>query len=341
MYKYENIERVHLEISEICNAACPMCARFTAGGKNLVKYMNNDSISYDQFITIFDKEFIKQNKKWIICGVLGDPCTAKDLIPIIDYIIMHNPQADISVETNGGIRNTLWWKEFGKLSSKIYNLNVTFSIDGLSDTNHIYRRNVQWNKVIENLTAFIKSGGNATWQFIRFKHNEHQVKDAKELAKKLGVKNFKVKETNRFRKIHEDEYKYPVRSLGSDSVDYWIYPPDNFQPKTLTNINLNNTTIHCLAQTRKEIYVSAKGMIYPCCFIFSDIQENANIYESFDLNLLQVTKSRSLKDVIESNFFNYIEDSWVKTLATGRIKKCAEICGINNRVTQTNVTLSN
>ena len=56
---------------------------------------------------------------------------------------------------------------------------VIFAIDGLEDTNHLYRVNTNFNKIMENAKAFINAGGIARWDFIAFAHNEHQIEEAK------------------------------------------------------------------------------------------------------------------------------------------------------------------
>ena len=75
---------------------------------------------------------------------------------------------------------------------------VHFGIDGLEDTNHLYRVNVKWKKVMENVKAFVENGGNAIWDYIVFRHNEHQVEQAREFSNKIGFKKFLVKKTGRF-----------------------------------------------------------------------------------------------------------------------------------------------
>ena len=49
---------------------------------------------------------------------------------------------------------------------------VVFAIDGLQDTLGTYRRNVSFDKVIANASAFIAAGGRAEWDFLVFEHNE-------------------------------------------------------------------------------------------------------------------------------------------------------------------------
>ena len=70
--------------------------------------------------------------------------------------------------------------------------HVVFSIDGLEDTNHLYRRNVQWHKVMENAKSFIDAGGLARWRMIVFEHNAHQLKDAEQLSKAMGFGKFDI-----------------------------------------------------------------------------------------------------------------------------------------------------
>jgi hypothetical protein len=70
--------------------------------------------------------------------------------------------------------------------------------EGLEDTNHLYRQKVKWERVMENAKAFIDRGGHAKWDFIVFKHNEHQVDEARQLAMDMGFEKFQVKKTGRF-----------------------------------------------------------------------------------------------------------------------------------------------
>ena len=72
---------------------------------------------------------------------------------------------------------------------------VIFSVDGLADTNHIYRQGVVWDNVESNMRAFIDAGGRARWDFLIFEHNQHQVEEAEALANKWGCEKFMKKKT--------------------------------------------------------------------------------------------------------------------------------------------------
>ena len=51
----------------------------------------------------------------------------------------------LSMHTNGSAREQNWWKELAK-----YRVIVTFGIDGLEDTHHLYRISTDFNKIIDN-----------------------------------------------------------------------------------------------------------------------------------------------------------------------------------------------
>ena len=50
---------------------------------------------------------------------------------------------------------------------------------------------------MRNAQYFIEAGGRATWKMIRFKHNEHQIEQAKQLSQTLGFVDFIVVESPR------------------------------------------------------------------------------------------------------------------------------------------------
>ena len=187
MYNYNDIKEVHLEITQKCQAACPMCDRNENGGKDN-RHITNAELSLADCKRIFEPEFIAQLRTMYMCGNLGDPIVAKDTLEVFKYFREHNPTMWLSMNTNAGAKNTEWWEE---LAGVINNKGaVIFSVDGLRDTNHLYRQNVVWDNVERNMKAFISAGGRARWDFLIFEHNEHQVDEARRLADEIGVERF-------------------------------------------------------------------------------------------------------------------------------------------------------
>jgi sulfatase maturation enzyme AslB (radical SAM superfamily) len=56
---------------------------------------------------------------------------------------------------------------------------ITFSIDGLEDTNKIYRINSEWESIMNGFNTIKKYGIKTVWKFIVFRHNQHQIEEAK------------------------------------------------------------------------------------------------------------------------------------------------------------------
>lgn len=218
----DNIEfQIHLEPSDKCNAACAMCPRYTADGFEQ-KGLANTEWTLEEFKNAFPKVFLQRYlHKILSCGNFGDPCACRDLADIYAYAREVSPGIALCINTNGSLRTTEWWSKLGSVMREDQHPGnyCTFSIDGLEDTNHLYRRNTNFKKIIENAKAYIAAGGIAHWDFIVFEHNEHQVEEAKNLAYELGFKNFNIKRTTRWREFHNGQGSYPVYSKGKYLYD--------------------------------------------------------------------------------------------------------------------------
>ena len=236
------VKVLHLEPTDSCQAACPQCARETdqTFDKN-----DQNHLTVAQIKELFTEQQIKQLDKMYMCGVYGDPAAGKHTLEIFKYFRSVNPTITLGMNTNGGLRNSEWWRELAEILSgeKDY---VIFSIDGLEDTNHIYRVNVNWSKVIDNVNTFITAGGYAHWDMLVFEHNQQQVDECEQLARELKFSWFRAKVTRRHDFI-------PIDFLKS--------------PKGWNNPTVSEGTITCQAIKEQSIYISAKGVQYPCCYL--------------------------------------------------------------------------
>ena len=195
LYRYNDIKTVHLEITAACNAACPMCARNINGGE-VNPQLPLTELSLDDIKKIFLPEFVAQLDSIYMCGNYGDPIAARDTLEAFAYFRQHNANLHLSMHTNGSAKKPSWWAELAKVLGR--KGHVVFSLDGLEDTNHLYRQNTVWSKIMENAQAFIDAGGRARWDFIVFAHNEHQVEAAEALSKQMGFERFQFKKSARF-----------------------------------------------------------------------------------------------------------------------------------------------
>ena len=195
MYKYEDIRTVHLEMTELCNASCPMCARNLNGGE-VSPLLHDAELTISDIEQIFPVDFVKQLNRIYMCGNYGDPAVAKDTLEAFAYFREHNPKANLSMHTNGSVKRPEWWAELAEVINK--KGHVVFGLDGLEDTNHLYRQGTVWKNIMRNVEAFIAAGGRARWDYIVFNHNEHQVEEARALAERMGFEKFNIKKSNRF-----------------------------------------------------------------------------------------------------------------------------------------------
>ena len=73
------IKKVHIELTDKCQAQCPMCARNHNGGNDR-KHITNNDVSINQFKEWFPESFIQKLDLFYASGNYGDPAFAKDCL---------------------------------------------------------------------------------------------------------------------------------------------------------------------------------------------------------------------------------------------------------------------
>jgi MoaA/NifB/PqqE/SkfB family radical SAM enzyme len=341
MFKFSELETVHLEITNNCQASCPMCARNYHGGQDnpLIKLTG---WTLDEFKTIFTQEVMQQLKGVYFCGNFGDPILNNDLIPMVKHLAEHAPELVVNIHTNGGARKTEWWEELARAMPKYH--NVCFGIDGLEDTHHIYRIGTTYDNIIKNAKAFIAAGGRAEWAFIKFKHNEHQEQHARDRAASLGFHQFTLKNSSRF--LGEPRYRV-IDKEGN--VTHYIEPPSDNKMHFISKEMIERyketvmpLEVSCKVQKSKEIYIDAYKNIMPCCWIGS-IPYTQYDYDNVNAHIRSEIKRQynelsqdmgntnayevGIKGVIDSDSW---QNKWKTYWTTKKMIMCARICGQNS-----------
>ena len=281
-----------------------MCHRNIHGGveNSLLK---DADWTVEEFKTVFTESVLQQLKKISFCGTFGDPIMNNDLIAMCEYIRDNAPHMDIRIHTNGSARTADWWKRLTAAMTK--NHLIEFALDGLADTHHLHRIGTNFNKVLENAGTVIANGGRASWLFIKFKHNEHQVDEAKQMSESLGFSRFVLKNTRRF-----DDNKFVV--LNKDgSVSHFLEQPSNNVVNFVNRRDLENyqswpAEISCFALDTTEIYIDANFTVMPCCilaaFLYTnydiEVLKKHNIYnEQTSLNSVGLQIQKQLFDIVQ------------------------------------------
>jgi len=310
LWSYEKLGHIHIELSSLCNAACPNCPRYWMHTEVVQPELELTSITFEQFTTWFPLETIKKIKRWLFCGTNGDPMMAKDVYEILEYIVT-NTDADIQLNTNGGTRSIEFWTKLGKLfASKKRGLRyIIFSVDGLEDTNHIYRRNVKWDAVWNNMKAYASTGAHSQWDFLIFKHNEHQIKEAERLSKEIGITVFAPKRALGFEGRSPGEYKnMSVRDKEGNFL-YWIEPPSPEFRNVQTQLIFKDETTNKYDVPKEKTTPEAKieFMLY-----------NADRHKDFKFPEHHKDKTVKCKSIEKSGMEIYVD-------STGNVMPCCYV----------------
>jgi hypothetical protein len=198
------------------------------------------------------------------------------------------------MNTNGGLRSVEWWQELASILNQPRDY-VVFSIDGLADTNHIYRINVKWNKVLENAKAFINAGGSAHWDMLVFDHNRHQVDSAEYTAGLYGFKWFRAKVSKR----------HAVTPIS------FLHPPTGWKDPVVTN-----GSIECHALKESSVYISAQGIIYPCCWLgYTSSEHTINTFDSIQISWSHTPLSTCAETCRTNNSGSSFTNQWQREVA--------------------------
>jgi MoaA/NifB/PqqE/SkfB family radical SAM enzyme len=283
---YNAVKVLHVEPTNVCQAECPLCLRET---DPLFNKEVHQHLTVETLQSRLSEDFIANLDKMFMCGNYGDPAAGKYSLEIFKYFRNVNPNITLGMNTNGGLRNVQWWTELASIT-KLNKDYVVFSIDGLENTNHLYRKNVDWNKVIENVTGFIQAGGNAHWDMLVYQYNEHQVDQCMSLAKKLGFKWFRAKVSKRKSNIIH------------------LQPPESWR-----NRPINSNQIDCFVLKEKSIYIDASGKIFPCCWLGSTdrtLDKFDSIINSWQDNCHPICQNTCSSRNNKTNF----TDQWQKNI---------------------------
>lgn len=322
-FAIESLKRIEIGITSYCNARCPLCPRqkfFSYDEDPKVHHMHLEKQKLFSLLPSFSKstdlsvEFI---------GGFGDPILHPDLLEVCEeYLKSSNIR--IVLETNGGVRNLEFWKSLGELSKRTGRLIVRFSIDGLSDTNHIYRAQTQFDKIITKATHYIENGGEAQWKFICFEHNQHQHEEAKTMAEELGFKKFILHHTSRWMAA-----EHPIKGTSH------ILRPSDEAKKNIEKMKYmseDSSNFRCKSLDQKSLFINFRFELWPCCYfsIEKEKYERWNTYwekitDMYGNGFNDLSKV-SLSEMLEHPYFQkIIPESW--SSKENYTSVCGKFCG--------------
>ncbi|MFH1249400.1 MAG: radical SAM protein [archaeon] len=234
-----------IEPTNFCNLKCPLCPT----GLGLLG-REKGAMRFEDFKRVFDQfsPYIIHLRLWN----WGEPLLNKNLFKMISYAKKQG------VFVNTSTNSFFLTKDNAAEIVKSRLDEIIISLDGASEkTYRKYRKNGSFKKVIEALQTLVaqKKKENTKYpaiklQFIVMKHNEHEIKDAIKLAKKIGVDSIFFK------------------TVGV--MDISVYEPiKGYLPK---NPRLRRYSNEVEGQKRnfcdylwEETTVNVDGSVVPCC----------------------------------------------------------------------------
>lgn len=287
MITLSDIKALNIEATSRCTARCPFCSR-----QQKVHDYGAHRISFSD-IQKLPKEFIRGLRRITFAGNFGDLSCNPEMIDIVSYIKGLNKKIVLGGETNAATQKPAWWHALGNYYRDGM---MIFAVDGLSDTHALHRVGTNFDTVIGNIRAFTASGGRATWKFIVFEHNEHQIKSAEKLAKESGCHQFIV--------VSSRDYNDTLRKPKTLDIKikrdlFRLYKDESMEAS-------------CKPIADGSLYIAADGTVHPCCFAHCMYITEHNQQFRYILPLIERYKerinfkTRQLEDIITGKYFQKV-----------------------------------
>jgi MoaA/NifB/PqqE/SkfB family radical SAM enzyme len=319
-----------------------MCARNHNGGNDR-KHITNNDVSIDQFKSWFPESFLQKLDLFYASGNYGDPAFAKDCLEIYKYVRKANPSIQQNIHTNGSLRNSEWWTEFAEIIKP--NGRIIFAVDGFKGKHELYRKNTDFDKIINNIKTVVSTGCAVKVNSLVFEHNQYDTELFEEYLRDLGVYEVEFRSTTRF----YDMKSFPVYDKNGVR-EYDLLPATIPKYKVQSKFNLEkllikenrdilseNSVVNPKCMVNNEIYIDCRGNVFPCSYLGSDYVENG-VEETSTINILRNISVRDSQqhlirlglinlysvDIENVKFWDNLEQLWT---GNNKCLTCVNICG--------------
>lgn len=201
----------NVDTSARCPLQCPQCTR-----SGLLE--SKDSKRYKETKQRIDRGFdlpLEDAKKLLeffdmgimLCGSISDPVYWKYFLDFLKLRKEEHPNKRIRVYTAASQKNLGWYKKAFSMctSDDVW----IFGIDGMT-VSSIYRKG-QNSKLMFDAMLLAKSMNiSVEWQYLVFKHNVHELEDARKFA---------------------DKHNIQLNIMKSNRTGGGVEVPDNWKPK--------------------------------------------------------------------------------------------------------------
>jgi MoaA/NifB/PqqE/SkfB family radical SAM enzyme len=315
---FGSVRDLHLELTSRCTLRCPRCQRTSDPERLAIADLPLEIVRASMTRQSFpDLRFIN------MCGNYGDAIYHPRFHDIMEHL--KHQGFDLRLETNGCHRPARWWRRTAEIFSR--RDRVTLSIDGLDDTNHIYRVNARWPDILEAVAA-LKGRVFLVWKLIVFRHNQHQVEEAEERARELGFDEFRIVRSSRF----DGRWRGPDGTDPLKPTAEWVG-----ERKAITERIRGAAAAEVRIVPRcargENIFVSAEGFLLPCCYAHillratmtaSEASKSADRWFERNRHLFDLRR-RSVTEILADDRWSELGRSWS---TEGAPSICRRYCGV-------------
>ncbi len=280
---------MEIEPTTSCNLRCPQCP---SGLREFTR--NTGMLDLPLYKKIIDE--LHPELTYLILYFQGEPFLNKSFLEFVKYAAQKNIYTATSSNAH------YFTDEMAKATIQSGLDRLIISIDGIDQESYQkYRVGGKLDKVLEgtrNLLKWKKKLNSSTphiiWQFIAFKHNEHQVPEIKRLAREMGVDELGIKTAQ----IYDYQTSDTFIPNNEDLSRY---------KKTEKGYEIKNELLNQCWRMWRGSVVTWDGLVVPCCFDkdathrFGDVSKESfaqvwrsEAYQNFRRAIL---KSRSEIDI--------------------------------------------
>lgn len=258
-----------IDPTNICTLKCPFCSTGFGNIKRAKGMMSGEN--FKKIIDILGPYLLHIDmQNW------GEPLLNKDIYQMIAYA----KKFDIHVTASTNFQNFDEKSAEDMISSKLDRLIL--SIDGASqETYEKYRRGGDFLKAIENIKTLVRKRKELKsrlpiiiWQFLVFRHNEHEIEIAQRMARELGADDIGV--NSAFIAVNSEEYKdwVPLNSKYNRynlSIEQKVAGSSDEFLKPAAEMTCN--------WLWQGMTVNWDGSVSPCCGVYLEEDDFGNFLE--------------------------------------------------------------
>lgn len=235
----EEVVRLELELTSICNLKCPLCVREIAPV---------DKFEHRTCQDIFKQLDQYPNLKYVtIAGAISEPTSHPDLTQILLYL--KNRGIEISLYINGDTKTTVYYIKIGLIFRECKG-HIYFTLAGSTQELHErYRRGSKIKNVLSRLNTVNRySGGKGILTWLVFNYNQQDFED-----------NYQ-----RFKEKYNTEFFYTLPVQEHFNLDQDIHLPQEQHDIYINNIDRNVYPKTCVSNQNDFVQILHDGSVVPC-----------------------------------------------------------------------------